>query len=183
VAAGLDFSMALDELGRVFTWGAGRSGVLGYGNGDDQLEPKAVAALEGQKVSLIACGGSHALAATKEGKLYWWGASPLGKDSKEPAHNLPAVVTWSGGDIVHLAAGKSFSVAVSAAGCAYSWGAGSKGALGHGDEQSVPEPKKIAALDGVQVLHSACGWSHSAFVSADGAVYTCGSREFGKLGY
>jgi len=34
VAAGGQFSLALEELGKVFAWGSGKNGVLGFSNGN-----------------------------------------------------------------------------------------------------------------------------------------------------
>ena len=82
----------------------------------------------------------------------------------------------------------------------YSWGRGAGGRLGHGDELDCVEPRLIQSLcvvedvdewdgsdgnrrNGVQIVMAACGWSHSACLSAGGAVYTFGRGRDGALGH
>ena len=46
--------------GELYTWGRGNYGRLGHGNSEDQLTPKVVTALKGQKVVDVACGAGDA---------------------------------------------------------------------------------------------------------------------------
>ena len=53
-------------------------GKLGHGDARFQWLPTRVRALNGVKVASIAAGESHALCATREGKVYAWGSGALG---------------------------------------------------------------------------------------------------------
>jgi regulator of chromosome condensation len=94
VAAGGMHCAAVDQKGRVWTWGVNDQGVLGRDttwspqnedadmdedDDDDKLNPKeSVPGLvegfpEGTVISKIACGDSITVALTTEGKVYAWG--------------------------------------------------------------------------------------------------------------
>jgi len=46
-----------------------------------------------------------------------------------------------------------------------SWGRGKSGQLGHGDCESIMQPKLVGSLENISISSMAAGWSHSAFVS------------------
>merc|ERR1711871_1110499 len=59
---------------------------------------------------------------------------------------------------------------------------GGMGQLGHGDTQNQPIPKRIQALERLQVKALAGGWSHSAAVTETGDLYVWGGGQDGQLG-
>jgi E3 ubiquitin-protein ligase HERC2 len=59
----------------------------------------------------------------------------------------------------------------------FSWGSGDGGFLGHGDGQPEPSPKRVQALQGVQVRSVAAGHSHALALAEDGLVYSWGVNE------
>ena len=59
---------------------------------------------------------------------------------------------------------------------------GEHGRLGHGNNTAQKTPKLIAGLFGMVVSQVACGNRHSAAVTIDGALYTWGDGEYGRLG-
>ncbi|OAE35325.1 hypothetical protein AXG93_4491s1050 [Marchantia polymorpha subsp. ruderalis] len=64
------------------------------------------------------------------------------------------------------------------------WGNGESGALGHGKELGdVSAPKIVELFHSINVCSLAAGWSHTAFVTECGELYTCGSGSFGQLGH
>ncbi|TSK42064.1 E3 ubiquitin-protein ligase HERC2 [Bagarius yarrelli] len=78
-------------------------------------------------------------------------------------------------------------LALSSNGEVFSWGCGDGGRLGHGDTTYLEEPTMIAAFSGKQpgkpVVHIACGSTYSAAITADGALYTWGRGNYGRLGH
>ncbi|KAL3685792.1 hypothetical protein R1sor_003814 [Riccia sorocarpa] len=64
-----------------------------------------------------------------------------------------------------------------------SWGNGESGALGHGETEDRSVPKVVEFFNGIRVSSVAAGWSHTAFVTLSGTLYTCGSGSFGQLGH
>lgn len=85
--------------------------------------------------------------------------------------------------IVDMACGGAQGVAVFDSGDVATWGRGQAGALGHGDERTTTVPKLISSLHGIRITRAAAGWSHSAFLTDKGELYTCGDGAFGELGH
>lgn len=79
-AGGWRHTVAVDEGGRLFSWGWNKFGQLGLGNNKDCNSPHPVAgALDGQQVSLLACGWRHTMAVSTSGQVYAWGRGVNGQ--------------------------------------------------------------------------------------------------------
>jgi alpha-tubulin suppressor-like RCC1 family protein len=84
--------------------------------------------------------------------------------------------------VVGVSCGHNFTLAWLHDGKVLSWGSGHHGVLGHGDTSDVTAPTVIDALKDETIVEAAAGHSHSAFVTKDGKVYTCGKGKDGALG-
>ena len=122
--------------------------------------------------------------------MWSWGFGAYGRLGHGDQQNqlLPKNVEAFGGQrIVAVSAGLHHSLALTADGAIWSWGMGACGKLGHGDEQEQLLPKKVEAFVGrravaVSAAVSAAG-SQSLALTADGAVWSWGSGDVGKLGH
>jgi alpha-tubulin suppressor-like RCC1 family protein len=158
VAVGDSFTVAVTEAGAVHSFGIGDVS-LGHGGGDQNegvYFPKRIEALDGVHVDAVAAGTSHALALTRCGRVYSWGAdgsiSPVhghgrgsdggsdsdngsdGGDKGDDSNHVPQLITALLGERVRaIAAGPDTSCAVTNAGALYTWGENHWGNLGHGD--------------------------------------------------
>ncbi|XP_064595853.1 serine/threonine-protein kinase Nek9-like [Liolophura sinensis] len=65
----------------------------------------------------------------------------------------------------------------------YTWGEGSRGQLGHGDEESRHKPQLVDTLKGKSICRACCGDGFSVFGSDNGIVMTCGDGISGCLGH
>ena len=74
ISAGNNHSMAITELGELYTWGEGIYGQLGHGINNNEQYPKKVEYFC-NKFKIIDCkgGASHTVALTEEGYLFGWG--------------------------------------------------------------------------------------------------------------
>ncbi|MES1909747.1 MAG: hypothetical protein MHM6MM_002442 [Cercozoa sp. M6MM] len=82
-----------------------------------------------------------------------------------------------------VAVGSDFGVALAECGSVFSWGDNAHGRLGQGKEvHRVSMPRPIGALRRRIVTRIACGWSHAAAVTDDGALLTWGCSLGGRLG-
>eukprot|EP00906_Rhabdomonas_costata_P010468 RCo014691 len=64
----------------------------------------------------------------------------------------------------------------------YSFGDGAQGRLGHGDEQQVLEPKKVAFFHQMVVAMMAAGAYHTLVLTQDSELYAFGWAKYGQLG-
>ena len=80
-AVGGSFSAMVLSDGRVLTWGANGSGVLGDGESGSTVPPVEVdrsGVLAGKTVVAISAGGGHILALCADGTLASWGRKDYG---------------------------------------------------------------------------------------------------------
>ena len=180
------FSLALTDGGGVYAWGYGSEGQLGLGDEDDRPTPTRIEALEGERVSAVAVGDDHALAVTERGALLTWGYGVDGRlgHGDGEARLLPCIVEAFVGAVrvAAVAAGRWHSLAVCERGGLYSWGNGGFGRLGHGDEESLHVPARVAALRHTVVTSVAAGTNHTLAVASGGALYSWGLGARGQLG-
>jgi len=141
-----------------------------------------------------AAGMQHSVFIDGEGRL-----SSCGSEDEEDEEGFPGLLghgegvaqlktptrlpSTLGERAVSMSVGATHSLALAADGALWSWGDGAFGELGHGDEQNQLQPKKIEALSGRRVVAVSAGDSHSLALSADGALWSWGDGNFGKLGH
>jgi alpha-tubulin suppressor-like RCC1 family protein len=158
VAAGREFSVALDSAGDVWTWGSDFLGALGNGSCDpDEAEyynyltprvyntffsnPFPQRVLVGQKVVSIAAGPNHVVVADSAGRVWGWGYSIngiLGWSAPSDAVPTPTLAPgltgiWrvsAGGDRYTWEAYPSFSLALGWNGSLWGMGIASNGQMG-----------------------------------------------------
>jgi len=186
VSAGGVHSLALTGSGAVWSWGGGIWGALGHGDEQDQLLPKKIEALAGQRVVAVAAGHYHSLAITADGAVWSWGYGYRGKlgHGDQQMQLLPKKVeAFTDQHVVALSAGQFHSIAITADGSAWSWGGGGDGRLGHGDQQQQLLPKKVEALAGRRVVAVSAGAAHGLAITADGNLWSWGNGGSGKLGH
>ena len=76
--AGAMHSLAVTADGTVWSWGNGSYGQLGHGDQQNQLLPKKIETLAGQRVVAVSAGGCHSLALTADGAVWSWGNGGAG---------------------------------------------------------------------------------------------------------
>ena len=182
VSIGSEFSSALCDDGRVYTWGLGSNGRLGHGDLKSVSQPRLIQTLmfdNDARVVQVAAGAAHALALTRAGRVYAWGAGShgrlgLGSESDSPVpslvRDLPKGVTWVACSFRHsLAVTRPTKDGVTL----WTWGSGRFGKLGTGDstvERNVLTPEPVTAFVDFKpqftVLEAACGPRHTVAVAA-----------------
>lgn len=155
VACGALHSMALTREGEVYTWGYGKHGRLGHGDEDDQMLPKRVESLRGEKIRAVYAGYDVSSAVSMSGKAWVWGmgssfqlAQPDMKDRLVPT---PLDVSCS---VRHLAFGAQHAAAVGHTGTLLTWGNSEKGVLGQGDKVKMVVREPLPVLEPPQVNNS-----------------------------
>lgn len=131
VSAGIDFCMALTNLGNVYTWGDNGSGALGTGNRISHYIPTQNTGLS--NIVNIEAGKSSSYAIDNDGKVYGWGYAYDGQFIDYDARILtPKEITQlSDIGITDVALGYDFMVALSNDNKLYSCGSMDNGKLGY----------------------------------------------------
>ncbi len=186
VSCGRSHSAFVCTAGELYTFGLGLYGQLGHRTLTAQTAPRRVDGLGGAAVS-VSCGGLHTLVVRADGRALSCGFHDAGRLGRpvsgragasaegELAGGEGAQPTGEGGA---TAGGASASEVLEAAAPtlggapALECSARFEAVLLHG-----------AASASDAVVAVAAGGAHSAFVLADGAVYTCGRGECGQLGH
>ncbi|XP_061376249.1 uncharacterized protein LOC133318269 isoform X2 [Gastrolobium bilobum] len=75
VAAANKHTVAVSDLGEVFTWGCNREGQLGYGtsNSASNYTPRVVESLKGKKLTRVSTAKYHTVVLGSDGEVYTWG--------------------------------------------------------------------------------------------------------------
>jgi len=184
-------SAAVDEDGRLFTWGravefAKPSG-LGYAldaQTESQLTPRKVDALLQDRVVGVSMGSGFTLALTNAGAVFSFGSSAhgsLGHGSLEP-ELLPRrieALALTGRRFVAVAAGWFHGLALTGDGELYSWG----DALANGLGECKHTPLQKPAFIGQRVKLVCAAHRSSCAVTEEGELYTWGGGACGQLGH
>ncbi|XP_062009752.1 uncharacterized protein LOC133726254 [Rosa rugosa] len=121
VACGGVHTCAVTQKGALYAWGGSRAGQLGLGpeTGFFSCNPNESASFFRNipalviplGVQLIACGHSHTLISTREGRIHGWGYNSYGQASNEKSTYAwyPSPVDWCVGAVQKLAAGGGHS--------------------------------------------------------------------------
>ncbi|RLF26187.1 MAG: hypothetical protein DRN14_07270 [Thermoplasmata archaeon] len=199
VSAGMEFSLAITDEGRVFAWGSNSCGQLGDGTFDDHHLPQLVRLSGGEAyfdgVVMVSAGGEFALALKSDGTVWAWGRNDYGQlgTGDTTARTFPAQVRDSSGSgylsgIVAISAGANHSLALDSSGTVWAWGANWEGGLGIGSADHNPHPLLVRVKDstGAGVLSAVAqivaGASFSLALDSAGFVWAWGSNYNGQLG-
>ena len=129
--------------------------------------------------ALIAAGSAST-------RVVVFGANAFGQlgDGTEREHLRPTVLAGlSALRVCAAACGDYHSAIVTADGELYTFGIGEYGVLGHGNDERCARPRRVDALAGEAVTSAACGWRHTACLTAAGRLYTWGHGGYGQLGH
>ncbi|KAJ1408124.1 regulator of chromosome condensation 1/beta-lactamase-inhibitor protein II, partial [Ochromonadaceae sp. CCMP2298] len=90
IACGWDHCLALDDKGRVLSWGSGQNGKLGLGNEDNISIPCYIPTLEDHTVVTLSAGCEHTAVITSKGQVFSWGHGEGGRLGQ--GNNLQSLV-------------------------------------------------------------------------------------------
>ena len=184
---------ARDSATEIYAWGCDSHGQMGISNRKANrayITPKIYSF--NIQLRNAACGDEHAAIVAESGHVYTMGNNSdgrLGISEKENRKtvNVPVLVErLLEFKIVKISCGSAHTCAISEAGEVFSWGFNQYGALGLGrmGDLTHPFPTKVPYFieNGIRVADLSSGSKHTGFVAEHGALYMCGSNEYGQLG-
>ena len=179
IAAGNDWSAALDEDGTVWAWGRNLYGQLGDGTTTNYLAAHHVPNFS-QVIDLRA-GRYHAVALRADGTVWAWGRNDYGQlgDGTTTNRSTPTQVPALSG-VVAISACYYSTMALKADGSVWTWGYNNAGQLGDGTTVNRLSPVRVPGLTDIQAV--AMARSHAAVLKSDGTVWAWGTNSFGELG-
>eukprot|EP00879_Flechtneria_rotunda_P006078 GHRR01006391.1.p1 GENE.GHRR01006391.1~~GHRR01006391.1.p1 ORF type:complete len:467 (+),score=165.58 GHRR01006391.1:204-1604(+) len=187
ICCGAEYTIAVSAKHQhVYSWGWGDFGRLGHGDCTDVFVPQQITFFNSMAVQQVACGDTHTLVSTVDGKLYTFGRNQngqLGHGNTNDVLSPKMVEELQGKFVTSVAAGAEHSAIATSDGEMYAWGWGRYGNLGDGERVDRHSPARVSGLDGLPVTHVACGWRHSAAVTDAGRVYSFGWSKYGQLGH
>ncbi|RUS88143.1 hypothetical protein EGW08_004105, partial [Elysia chlorotica] len=183
MSAGYRHSAAVTVDGELYTWGEGDHGRLGHGDKTPSNIPKQVKEIG--PVGQVACGSSHTLVISQDGKTVWsFGGGDNGKlghgDMSRQTKPTP-IETFSGMYIRKVACSSQSSLALTSSGQVFSWGSGSCLGFGQSDSATMT-PKLIEDLQKIRIMDITCGDSHCLALSHDNEVFAWGNNAMGQCG-
>jgi serine/threonine protein kinase/alpha-tubulin suppressor-like RCC1 family protein len=179
IAAGWNFTCALEISGRAMCWGDGGNGQLGDGGTSDRHAPVWVST--DRTFTSIAAGNGHTCGVTPQGEAYCWGRNNGGQlgDGSRTDRATPVRVK-STEHFVSIAAGAVHTCALTVAGEAYCWGRNNYGQLGDGGAGDQTAPVAVAGAHTFASLR-AFG-SHTCGTTTSGEAFCWGYNLEGQLG-
>jgi alpha-tubulin suppressor-like RCC1 family protein len=163
-------SVALTDVGLMYSWGDGSDGALGHGTNESVLRPRMVEYFTQPDQKEDDRSSSRRSMSSS--------SSSSAKTSKLPTPVL----------IIDVACGSdnlgAHTAAVSSKGRIYCWGVG--GAIGNNSMQSKNEPVRLGddtSVSGQKFVRISCGGSFTMAVTKRGSLFSWGKWANGRLGH
>lgn len=185
VVAGQFLYAAIDQPGKVYTWGFNTDGALGRPSTQTNASPEVIASLP--EIQEIAIGDNFMIALSKDQRVYGWGSNSAGQLGLGHLSKVisPESITLSP-KINRIAAGSTHVLALTTDGKVLGWGSNHFGQVGlsQGDQKLnqafISQPRPILFPEKITAI--AAGMHYSLALSASGKVYAWGWNGFGQLG-
>jgi len=189
IACGGYNSVALDNTGKIWTWGLNVEGELGNGNYTTTNVAGPVSSTN--TFTAIAAGADHVIALQSNHTVWAWGTDFWGElgngatgNGDELLSNVPVQVSGLSG-ITAVASGYFHSMALDSSSNVWTWGLNEDGELGNGTTTNTDTPAKISSLSGITAIQSGMDSYHCAALEVSGTnqtLWTWGSNISGQLG-
>jgi len=184
VAVGDWHSLALDEQGRLYTWGSNCYGQLGNGKrtnmnnknlkiikNADVYTPTRLQLQPEKRFVHVAAGAMHSLALTDSGVLYAWGSNDYGQlgIGSQEIQTKPVPVM---ADVRWASAFNNSTVAIKTDGTLWVWGEQDKEMYAGAGNQRNSRPRQVAS----GVIMAAAHSEHILYIDEAGQLWGIGRR-------
>ena len=199
IKSGNAHTLALTNLGIIYTWGDGSLGALGTGNTNSRNNPATISftnLITNERIVAIEVGGTHSLALTSNGRVFGWGSNYRGQLGNGNSTGLqtvlfPTVMTFSnlsGSETIQsIHAGYEHNFAITTLGRVFTWGFNGSNALGtttiaSNSSSFVPLLLSFSLNQGETVTKIYPGMSHNFAITSSQRILTWGLNSSGQLG-
>ena len=194
------FKVALDDNGKVYTWGSNVGGQLGNGTENDSSVPICISdtensVLKGKNIKNISANGYTVCAIDDNGKVYTWGKNNYGQlgNGKTTNSSMPICISdtensvLKGKNIKNISANGYTVCAIDDNGKVYTWGKNNYGQLGNGKTTNSSMPICISdvqnnALNNATITKSITRSIDIYAIDDNGKLYAWGGNDYRQLG-
>lgn len=189
IICGALHNLAIDDKGRVYSWGSGHYAQHGQGKVDMVEEPALVESLKETPIHLSSAGIYHSVVVTEDQRVLVFGSHKtrtLGANLHRTFFFLQptpvkGIELQSGEKWTHLTSGLAHNVITSNKGRTYAWGFNTSFAVGS-NETSFDSAVQLSALDGVIFETIASGAYHNVGFDTNGTCWAWGQGSDFQLG-
>nr|XP_047123873.1 E3 ubiquitin-protein ligase HERC2 isoform X1 [Hydra vulgaris]XP_047123877.1 E3 ubiquitin-protein ligase HERC2 isoform X2 [Hydra vulgaris] len=190
IAGGSKSTFFITNKGKLYSCGESSFGKLGIGDITGNVtSPRLVTGLNQLIVTKVSVhsGGNHVMALTSDGLAFSWGDGEngqLGHGNLMSCSKPHLIEAFVGKIVTDISCGSAHSAAIVENKYLYTWGLGDFGRLGHGDEETILQPKFVTHFLGYNVVQVSCGSrdAQTVCITDDDKVWSWGDGDFGKLG-
>ncbi|KAI8429261.1 hypothetical protein MSG28_007770 [Choristoneura fumiferana] len=206
VACGRAHTVFVTDSNSVYSVGCNDEGQLGTGDMEHHTVPQYVEVEEHPNIRQVSAGSNHTALLTDEGRVFVCGSNTegqlgLGEDTRASTSDnenqklgIPSTATT-----IYVPEVLPLDIPIKSACCGaahtfllsmdetkiLAFGSNERGQLGlPQDVENMTQPMEIdmeKMFDGYQLKLVACGAMHTAFVTDNGLLYTCGESRHNKL--
>ena len=186
VDGGAFHTIALQNDGTVWAWGANWDGQLGDGSKIGRITPVRVKSIT--DVVYVVAGDWHNLALKSDGTVWAWGDNSYGQLGDGSTTDRVSPVQVLGLDsVVAISAGFGHNLALKSDGTVWAWGHNYWSQLGDYTDIDRHTPVKVITQDPVgrpldSVVAIAAGFGHNLALKNDGTVWAWGFNSSGQIG-
>jgi alpha-tubulin suppressor-like RCC1 family protein len=191
IAAGQNFSLAVDRGGNLAGWGLNSLHQVGQTGAGPYTSPTPIGTSTIWKS--VAAGWTHGCAIDGAGSLWCWGDNALDETSYNGGgtQSSPAEETQVSGPWLEVSAGNEFTFSLLADGTIHTWGSNVYGQLGTDNQDcgtgGTNHTHYVRAIYGVSGAPShwvavSAGQNHALAIGDDGSLWAWGDNPYGQLG-
>jgi len=181
ISAGAEHGAAIDQYGKIWSWGLNTSGQLGNNSTVSQLTPVAILGAT-KTFCEISLDVQHSMAIDKNGLAWGWGAASSGRLGIGAAlcTRTPRSIIGTRKTFCKISTGTTSGYAIDKNGKAWSWGDNSFGQLGTNNTLAYNSPVSVYGTKTFCKIQG--GGQYALAIDKNGKLWAWGSNTDGQLG-
>ncbi|KAL6078169.1 PH, RCC1 and FYVE domains-containing protein 1 [Balamuthia mandrillaris] len=175
-------------IGEIYTWGEGSNYSLGHGDPYFRERPKRIKRLEGVDIVQLSTSHYSTACVTRSGALYTFGFGKGGRlgHGDDESCLLPKRLCGPlrKKKVTKVSVGELHTALLTDEGHLFTFGQGNYGQLGHGNMESLKQPRRVrGSLDKHYCVEVSAGGHHTIVLTSGRELFSFGRGDSGQLGY